>query len=303
MDRDLNDAAFFTEVVEHGSFSAAARASGVPVSTVSRRIARLELRLGVALLVRTTRSLVLTDAGRAYGDRAVRALAELEEAERLVRDLHERPQGRLRVAAPRGVALLVWPAVAEFLDRFPDVSVDLDAHERRVNLVAERYDVAVYTGPLADSTMIARKLLEGTYGLFASPAYLARRGRPKRLRDLAEHDVVIVADRAKQASWALRDGGRGRTLPVRGRVRVNEIGLAHRATLDGYGIGKLPDPLAASDVRAGRLERVLPRVDGGPIPAWIAYPAARVLSRALRAFVDHMVVRVPALFAQLKRSV
>jgi DNA-binding transcriptional LysR family regulator len=306
MDPNLNDAAFFVEVVERGSFSAAARTSGVPVSTVSRRVARLERRLGVALLTRTTRSLVLTDAGRMFHDHAVRAVAELDVAERVVRSLRERPQGRIRVAAPRGVAALIWPAIAEFLRRFPEVSVDLDAHERPVNLIEERYDLAVRTGALDDSTAIARKLLEGTYGLFASPSYLSERGVPRRVSDLREHECVLVGDRAKQGIWSLRHGSGARKktelVTVRGRVRVNEMGLAYQATLDGYGIGKLPDPMAAADVRDGRLRRVLPRVDGGPIPAWLIYPATRILSTALRAFVDHMIVRVPELQVKLRRS-
>src|SRR5258708_3821329 len=141
MDRDLNDARYFTEVVECGSFSAASRGAGVPVSTVSRRIARLESRLGVALLTRTTRRLVLTDAGRVYHDHALRAVGEIDNAERLVQDLRSRPKGRIRLAAPRGIAFLLWPAISEFLDKVPEVDVDLDAHERRVNLLEERYDL------------------------------------------------------------------------------------------------------------------------------------------------------------------
>lgn len=300
MERDLNDAVFFIEVVDHESFSGAARRVGVPVSTISRRIARLESRLGVALLTRTTRKLALTDAGRVYHDRAVRAVAEIDEAERLAQDLRRAPKGKIRIASPRGIAMLLWPAIAEFLEKYPDVAVDLDAHERRVHLVDERYDLTVVTGPLDDSSMMARKLLEGAYGLFASPMYIARRGAPRSIQQLEQHDCIVVGERRSGATWSLRQGRRSMQVAVRGRIRVNEMGLAHQATLDGYGIGRLPPTMVVADIRAGRLTRVLPNVNGGPVPAWIVYPAGRALSASMRAFVDHLVERVPRLFRDLK---
>jgi DNA-binding transcriptional LysR family regulator len=301
MDRDLNDARFFAEVVDHGSFSAAARAARVPVSTVSRRIARLEARLGIALLVRTTRRLALTDAGRVFHERAARAVAELDAGERLVRDLGAVPRGRLRITAKSGVAALVWPALSEFRRRCPEVEVELDAHERRVDLIEERYDLAIWTGTLEDASVIARKILEGTDVLVAAPAYLDGRGRPRTVRELAAHDCIVVGDRARHARWTLR-GRRGTAAAgVRGRVAVNEPGLARLAALDGHGIAKLPAAMTAPDVRAGRLERVLPGFDSGPVPAWLVYPQSRAMSAALRALVDYLVERLPALYARLAR--
>ncbi|MDF2696469.1 MAG: Transcriptional regulator, LysR family protein [Labilithrix sp.] len=302
MDRDLNDARFFVDVVEHQSFSAAARAARVPVSTVSRRVARLEGRLGVALLVRTTRKLALTDAGRVYHAHAARAVAEIDTGERIAQDLQSVPKGRLRVAAPRGIAGLLWPAISEFLEQYPEVSVELDAQERRVDLVVERYDLMVCTGVLPDSSMIARKILDGAYALFASPAYIARCGRPRTLRALAEHDCVVVGERAKTVRWSLRRRGRIVDIAVRGRVRVNEMGLAHQAVLDGHGIGRLPPSMVAADLRAKRLEQLLTDVDAGPIPAWIVYPARSALSAALRALVEHLLERLPRLYAAIKRT-
>ncbi|WP_394841930.1 LysR family transcriptional regulator [Pendulispora brunnea] len=299
---DLNDARFFLDVIGHGSFSAAARAAGVPVSTVSRRIARLEAGLGVTLLTRTTRQLALTEAGRIYLAHAERAVAELDRAARLVRDLEAKPKGRIRMTASRGVAILIWPAIAAFLQRFPEVTIELDAHERRVNLVEERYDLAVYTGRLDDSSLIARKVLEGVYGLFASPDYLARRGRPRTVRDLEQHDCILVGERAQRTRWPIRQRRRTVRIRVRGRIRVNEIGLAHRATLDGQGIGKLPVAMASADVREGRLERVLPNADSGPIPAWIIYPSSGPLSAGLRALVEHLLAELPRLYERIKAA-
>ncbi|WP_394827938.1 LysR substrate-binding domain-containing protein [Pendulispora albinea] len=302
MDHDLNDARFFAEVVGRGSFSAAARSAGLPVSTVSRRIARLEARLGVALLTRTTRQLALTEAGRVYHDHAVRAVAELDRGEKLVQDLGARPKGRIRLAATYSVAVLLWPTISEFLQRFGDVSITLDAHERRVNLVEERYDLAVRTGELDDSSMIARKVLEGVYGFFASPDYIARRGRPRTVRELGQHDCVLSGDRSKRDRWIVRQRRRTVRVAVRGRIHVNEIGLARQATLDGYGIGRLPLAMASGYVREGHLVRVLPNADSGPIPVWIVYPSRRALSAAMRAFVDYLVERLPRMYEQIKRG-
>jgi DNA-binding transcriptional LysR family regulator len=272
----------------------------VPVSTVSRRIARLEARLGVGLLTRSTRKLALTEAGGLFHAHAVRAVAELEAAEQLVRDLGTRPRGRIRITAPHGVAGLLWPVIAEFLAKHPDVSVELDAHERRVNLIEERYDLTIATGPLADSSLIARKILEGSYGLYASASYLRKRGRPRQLSELAEHDCVLSGPPEQRSSWRLRMRQQTRRVRIHGRAAFNEVGLAHRAALDGLGIARLPAAMVALDLRAGRLERVLPGVDGGPTPAFIAYPATRVLSAGMRALIDHLIERLPVAYAHLK---
>lgn len=292
-----DDAVFFLDVVEHGSFTRAARAARVPVSTVSRRVARLETRLGVALLVRTTRKVSLTDAGAAYHAHATRAVAALDEAERAAQDLAREPKGTVRMAAAHGVTLLLWPLVAEFLEAHPGIAIELDAREKHVDLVEERYDLALVTGPLRDSSLVARKVLEGAYALFASPRYLARRGMPRTLAELASHDCIAVGE----PSWTLRQKGHTRAIPVRGRLRVNEMGLARRAVLDGHGIGRLPPTMVADDVRAGRLLRVLPRVDGGPVPAWLVYPARRALSASLRALLDHLLDRLPRAYGSLTR--
>lgn len=303
MERDLNDALFFTRVVDRGSFSAAARDAGLPVSTVSRRVARLEARLGVALLTRTTRKLSLTDAGRAYQDHARRAIDEIETAERVVHDLVRRPTGRVRLTTATGIARLLWPTISQFLALHPDVRVELDARERRVDLVEEGYDLAVRAGELPDSSLVARKLFDGTRQLFASPAYLAGRGRPRRIANLVDHDCVVVAGGTLRTTWALRRRRRLQRVAVSGRIRVNEMGLAHLACLDGGGIALLPLSLAASDVRTGRLERVLPSVDGGPSPMWLVHPAGRSMPSAVRALADHLVARLPVLLADIGAAV
>ncbi len=298
MDRDLNDALFFTRVVELGSFSAVARDAGVPVSTISRRVARLEARLGVALLTRTTRKLHLTGAGHAYQAHARRAIDEIETAERLAQDLIGRPTGRVRLTMPMGIARLVWPGISEFLAVHPDVRVELDARERRVDLVEEGYDLALRAGELADSSLVARKLVDGSRRLMASPSYLAGRRVPRRIADLADHDCIVVGGGTLRSSWSLRVRRRVQRITVSGRIRVSEMALAHLTCLDGGGIALLPVRLAADDVRTGRLERVLPSVDGGPSPLWLVHPAGRSLPSAVRALADHLIARLPALLAE-----
>jgi DNA-binding transcriptional LysR family regulator len=295
VDRDLNDALFFTQVIELGSFSAVARRAGVPVSTVSRRITRLEQRLGTSLIARTTRKLGLTEAGRAYHGHVLRAIDAVELAERSVQELGERPRGRVRITAPRGIAQLLLPLVAEFVALHDEVRIELDARERLVDLVDEGFDLAVRTGELADSGLVARKLLESERQLFASPAYLAAQGRPRRPAELAQHQCLAIHRGSERAAWLLRHGRKKIRVRIDARVRVDEMGLAHLACLAGCGIAMLPANLAALDVDSGALVRVLPAVDGGRTPLWLVHTAARSLPNAARAFADHLIERLPTL--------
>ncbi|WP_394831211.1 LysR family transcriptional regulator [Pendulispora rubella] len=298
-DLDLNDAHFFTEVVRRGSFSAVARAANLPVSTVSRHVARLEARLGVVLLARTTRRVSLTDAGRMYHEHAARAIDELETAQRLVHDLGSSPKGRVRITAPLGILRRVWPAVTEFLTTYPDMTVDFEANDRMLDLVEAGFDLAIRTGPLVDSSLVARKLFEGTNGLFASRAYLTRRGTPRRAQDLVDHACIVVPKRgSERVTWSLTEGKKTVRISVRGRVSASELSLAHLAALDGHGIVQLPTHFAATESSTRRqLVRVLPAVDAGRVPVWLVHPASRALPAGVRAMVEHLVKSAPTLFA------
>ncbi len=295
MDGDLNDARFFTQVVEHESFSAVARKAGVPVSTVSRRIARLEARLGIRLLARTTRKLALTDAGRIYHGHALRAVEELDAAERTVHALGTGPRGRVRITTPLGIAKMIWPVVAEFLETWPEVRIELDARDRLVDLVDEGYDIAVRTGTLPDSSLVARKVGESTRQLYASPRYLEQRGRLRTVAELAEHEHVVLGSGSERTTWTLQHRGKPVRVTVRGRVKVSEMGLAVQACVDGCGVALLPANLAAPHVRADRLRRVLTTVDAGRTPIWLVQPSGRSQPQAVRAFAEHLVQRMPQL--------
>src|SRR4051794_6644985 len=175
---DLNEMLVFTRVVQAGSFTAGAAALGMPKSSVSRKVSELEERLKARLLQRTTRKLSLTDVGRIYYEHCARIVSEVEDAERAVNSLQETPRGLLRVTAPTNFAFL-GPIVSDYLKRYPEVRVDLFCTGRTVDLVEERFDVAIRAGALADSSLIARSLGSAKWLLVATPAYLKKRGRPK----------------------------------------------------------------------------------------------------------------------------
>src|SRR5262245_27738901 len=187
---DLNEIAVFARVVQAGSFTAAAKALGMPKSTVSRKVSELEERLGSRLLQRTTRKLSLTDVGRTYYDYSARIVGEVEDAERAVSDLQSTPRGLLRVTAPVNFAFLN-PIAADYLRRYADVRLDLFCTGRSVDLVEERFDVGIRAGALVDSTLIARSLGTVRWFLVATPGYFRKRGRPRSPEDLTKHDSLL----------------------------------------------------------------------------------------------------------------
>jgi DNA-binding transcriptional LysR family regulator len=295
---DLNDIALFVQVIGAASFSAAATARGVPVSTVSRRIARLEASLGTRLIERTTRKLRLTDVGRAYLAHAERALDELGQGSHHVRALHQVPRGRVRITAPVALGPRVTHALASYLTETPHVSIEIDLTERRVDLLAEGFDIALRAGPVDSADFVGRKIFDSTRGLFASKAYLDRRGRPKRLADLSAHDLIATHSSTSGAVWELFGGGRNdkargqrrHRFAFKPRLLVNELFAAKSAALAGAGIVLLPSP----HVDQGELERVLPDVSGESGGLWLLYPARRSLTAAVRSCIKHLLASLPS---------
>lgn len=284
---DPNDVIAFTRVVEAGSFTKAARAEGVPTSTVSRRVARLEEKLGVRLLHRTTRRLTLTDAGRILHDRGARILSELSDAERAVTEMQATPRGLLRLTAPAGMGEEVAALVVEFLRRYAEIEMEVLLTDRRVDLIEEGVDVALRAGPLTDSTLVAHKLREAPVNLVASPAYLKRRGTPRHYKDLERHDCVLFTQWSPGSTWSLDCPDGKVKVRVHGRVRANSVDVVSRATLAGLGIAFFPARTPhGKHVAAGRLRVVLPEVGLPPQTLWIVYPSRRHLAPKVRAFVD-----------------
>lgn len=288
MKADLNEVLVFARVAQAASFTKAARALGLPKSTVSRRIAGLEARLGARLVQRTTRRLSLTDAGRLFYEHCAVILTELETAELAVSRLRSEPRGLLRVTAPLNIEFLA-PILATFLDRYPEVDLDVAFTDRVVDVVDESYDVAIRGGPLRDTGLIARHLGVMRSYLVASPRYLDRRGRPAEPAALAEHaGLVFAANR----TWRLRSGTRGVDAPVRVRICANDFDMLLTAALGDLGVALVPAFRCVEALAAGRLERVLPDWSSPDMPLSALYSSTRHLSPAVRAFVDHLAERL-----------
>jgi DNA-binding transcriptional LysR family regulator len=281
---DLNRVRVFLRVVEAGSFTAAAAALGVRKSSVSRSVAALESELGIRLLQRTTRRIHLTDAGRAYHDRARDALAGLEEARQEVSALGAAPRLVVRVTAPVDLAGALADVTHAFVHAHPDVRVEMNLTARVVDLVREGFDLAVRAGVLADSSLLARRLGGSDLGLYAAPSYLEAAGRPRRLADLSRHACVLYRAGGTTATWRLT-GPRGEEqVQVHGRVDSDEFAFVRAMLLAGAGIGLAPilmsDPLAAS----GALERVLPRLAVRGAALHVVWPSRRFEPAAVVRF-------------------
>ncbi|RRQ20754.1 LysR family transcriptional regulator [Thiohalobacter thiocyanaticus] len=283
---DLNEAAVFVRVVQAGSFSAAARQLGLPTSTVSTRISRLEQRLGVTLLQRTTRRLSLTESGELYYRHAATGLGHLLEAEAAVTAYAGEPRGRLRVTAPADFGDSILVCLLERLRAaYPQINVDLLLTDSYLDLVAEGVDVAIRAGALDDSTLIAKRVGIACWALFASPEYLDDAPPLASPRGLGRHRCLQFTTFGKE-QWHLSSRKSRLTLPMAGNLIVNDLGVIRLMTLDGQGIGLLPTYICREDVQAGRLIRVLPKWQARADPVHLVYPRQRFVPPKLRAFVD-----------------
>lgn len=285
----LDDVAVFVSVVEQGSFAGAAVRLHLPPTTVSRRVRQLEDRLGTRLLNRTTRSLAMTTAGEAYFESCRSGLAMIEEAERDARGTQAEPAGIVRISGPVNFAASLFSdIIAAFLNRYPKVKVELLLTDERLDLLRSRIDVALRTGELPDSSLVARKLGPVRRLYCASPDYVARHGAPQRPRDLKDHDCIVSGESIEGASWSFGSGRSAQTVHLRARVAANVMSFCAAAAVAGLGIAQLPDALARPYIAAGRLVTVLDDyvVERGGI--YLVFPSSRHLSAAVRAFIDHV---------------
>lgn len=293
---DLNDVVALVRVVEAGSFTGAAAALGLPKSAVSRRVARLEEALGVRLLQRTTRSLHLTDAGVAYHARAAGALGALAEARDVATEATGEPRGTVRLTAPVDMGGgVISEVLTAFAKAYPKVNVDVELTGRLVDLVAEGFDLAIRAGQLRDSSLVARRLGEAHTVLVASPEYLARRGTPKTVADLAKHECILFRSKQGESKWAL-EGPRGEeTVIVHGTLTGDDFTFVRSVAAHGGGIGLVPVPGTATDFEAGRLVPVLTDYHGPSSPVHLVYPSARFLPQRVAVLRDFVVqnFRIP----------
>jgi DNA-binding transcriptional LysR family regulator len=285
----LDGIAAFARVVDSGSFSAAARRLNVSKSAISAHVQRLEERLGVRLLNRTTRRVSVTEAGAAYYRHCGRILAEAEAAEQAASALQREPRGTLRVSAPDSFGWMhVAPAVPAFLKRYPDLAIDIKLSAAYVNLVDEGLDLAIRIGVLEDSALVARKLASSRLVLCAAPAYLEERGMPRAPDDLAGHNCLCADLLSWGDEWRLV-GKRGEVrVPVNGSFRSNNAEMLRAAALDGVGIAALPTWAVAEQLRSGMLQRVLTAWEAPASTIYAVYPGNRLMSMKVRAFVDHL---------------
>jgi DNA-binding transcriptional LysR family regulator len=288
---DLNEILVFTRVVQAGSFTAAAAVLGMPKSTVSRKVSDLEERLQSRLLQRTTRKLSLTDVGRTYYDYCARIVGEIEDAERAVSTLQETPRGLLRVTAPINVAFL-GPIVSDYLKRYPDVRLDMFCTGRTVDLVEERFDLAIRGGALADSTLIARRLGSAKWLLVATPGYLKRRGRPRSPDDLSKHDCLLFGAGPDTGRLRLENGDRSVQVALSPRLTVTDIDVVYAVATAGLGIAVLPAFRCVEDLRARRIVRVLADWNVPSTFFHVVYPSTRHISPKVKTFIDHLHARM-----------
>jgi LysR family transcriptional regulator for bpeEF and oprC len=281
----LEELCAFVNVVEANGFSAAARLTGGRKATLSQRVQALEARLGLPLLVRTTRSLHLTDEGRAYYEHARRSLRAAHDAEAIVLSAKSEPSGRLRVTTTIGLSTLLEQVVLYYLVRYPQVAVDLDTSAGRSEPLRAGFDVAVRTGKLEDSALLSRKLGPLHTGYVLSPGYLARRGAPSHPDQLLRHEAIVHPGRGPTA-WQFSVGGKTRSYPVRARLTVESIGFALQAALDGYGIACVPLHAAERYLTRRNLITVLREFDLPPVAVHAVFPATGALLPKTRTFVD-----------------
>lgn len=288
---DLENVRVFVRVVETGSFTAAAKALGLPKSSVSRRVGTLEETLGARLLNRTTRKLSMTDAGALYFARASRALGDLDEAAAAVDELQREPRGLLRITLPPDLTGYFTDLIAQFMAHHPDVQVAALATGRRVDLVGEGFDLALRAGVLADSSMVARKLLDSRLALYASTKYLRAHGMPSSIEALADHNCLLFGIERMTDTWILDGPGGSVQVEVKGDFACSDFGMLRQACERHMGIARIPFASVAQEQESG-LTRLFPDYSSGAGGVFAVYPTTRHLSPKVRAFIDFARERV-----------
>ena len=279
----------FVDVVARGSLSAAARAEGIAPAMIGRRLDALEARLGVKLLQRTTRKLVLTDEGAAFLEDCQRILSELEDAESAVAARSAKASGHLLVSAPAGFGRQhVAPLLPSFLAEHREVSVNLNLNDRVVDVIGEGVDVAIRIASLSDSSLVGVKLADNQRVLVASPAYLKRHGTPATLADLARHNCLAMSSEGSQRGWTFRDNGKTVTLKVAGNMVCNDGAVLHDWALAGKGLAWRSMWEVDAEIEAGRLTTVLDRFSAPGNDIHAVFAQRRHLPLRIRVFVDFL---------------
>lgn len=285
---DLNEIWIFSKVVQMGAFSAAAKTLDLPKSTVSTKIRSLEKRLGVTLLIRTTRQLRLTEAGQSYYDHCVRALEGLQNAEAEATQSQGKAQGRIRVTAPIEMGhLQLTPLLERFAAIHPEIQIEMMLTDEVIDLVRDGVDLAIRAGTLEDSSLRARKIGETEFQLFTSPKYLKRAGNLKKLEDLKKHSCLLFTAIATK-EWALRRGSERKKISVSGPILSNHLIQLRDLAVLGAGIAFLPSFLCEEELRKGTLTRVLSDWYSERSPVHVVYPAQDFIPPKVERFIEFL---------------
>ncbi len=286
----LDGVAVFVGVINTGSFTAAAQALGHSTSYVSKEITRLEKRLGSRLLNRTTRTISLTDAGRAYFERCSQIVIDAENAERSIGQLQDKPRGLLRVNAPVSFSsAYLLDYLAEFMNSFPEITLEIEFNDRMIDVVAEGYDVVIRAGNIQDSNLVARKFTTSKSVVVASPDYLKKNGRPLLASELEQHACLAYSLLPNPTLWNFVKDNSHTAVNINARLMANNAGLEVAMAVNGVGIGRLPLFCCEKEIAKGELEIILEDYEQPEIGVYAVYPHRQYLTARVRAFVDFIV--------------
>jgi LysR family transcriptional regulator, regulator for bpeEF and oprC len=292
--QDLRTLAIFVKVAERLSFVRAAADLGITQSGVSNAIGRLEDQIGTRLLARTTRKVSLTEHGAAFFERCRQALAEIEEAELVLKDAQLKPSGNLRIDMPVSFGRLkVLPLLGAFQAQYPDIKLRVTFNNRYIDLVEDGVDICARLGQLHDSSLIARRLTGTQFRLVGAPGYFAKYGKPKRIDDLAAHNCLAFTYLETRVArpWRFIEGGVARTFMPKGDMSFSDGAVVCDAAIAGYGLAQLQGYFADGPIARGEVIAVLEKFKPELEPVWLVYPQARHLTPKVRVFVDFMVAQ------------
>lgn len=290
----LSDIEVFVQVVESGSFTAAADRLELSKSVISKYVTRLEDRLGARLLNRTTRKLSLTEVGQAFYHKTRIALQDLEDARTEVSRLQAEPRGVLRLNAPMSFGILhLAPRLVDFHQQYPEVRVDLNLDDRKLDVIEEGFDLSVRISDLPDSSLIARRLCRCRHAIVASPKYLKEMGKPANPADLSKHRILTYRYQESSLNWHFLRGDKStEQVQIDGHTRINNSLAIRQAVLSGLGIARMPTFSVGEDIKEGKLVKLFGNYDLPEVSIFLIYPQRRHLSPKIRAFVEFMAAQL-----------
>ncbi|CAB3774338.1 LysR family transcriptional regulator [Paraburkholderia humisilvae] len=289
---DLEDMVFFVEVARVLSFTGASNATGIPIATLSRRVALLEKRVGVRLFERTTRRLALTEAGRHYFDRCERIMQDASAALEVLRESARRPSGHLNVSMPVEFGLTqIAPIIDEFARHYPEISINADLTPRQSDFAYENVDVVIRLGELRHPSLVVRQLGHAARLFYASPAYLARCGEPSHPKELGRHECILQSYMERPGTWRVVSGKRSVDVDVQGRFSTNNVSMTLKFAEQGHGIAVLSPAIARASCDSGAVRQILGNWSLTPMPVHVAM-TSRLVPARVRVFVEFLASRL-----------